>query len=154
MAEARAASKGRRLSVLAASVLLLTNCAPPTEEFPVSEVVPSADRLFVWTTDSDSVDLNFLTVLDAERGSPTYGEIVATLPVPTEGAIRGHHVEHRMPDGGFLFANDFGTGETYVLDLGILTPPGCRLIHGGWPAHVTPQLRAAPQRERPGHLSE
>lgn len=73
--------------------------------------------LFVWTTDSDSVDLNFLAVVDADRASARYGEVLTTLAVPTEGRTRGHHTEHRMPEDGFLFANDFGTGKTYVLDL-------------------------------------
>lgn len=74
--------------------------------------------LFVWTTDSDSLDLNYLVVLDADPDSEGYGAVVSTLPVPTEGAIRGHHTEHSMPPGGVpLFVNDFGTGETYLIDL-------------------------------------
>jgi len=76
-----------------------------------------SDYLFVWATDSDSVDLNFLAVLDANPRSETYAEVLTTLPVPTEGRTRGHHTEHRMPDGGHLFANDFGTGKTYIFDL-------------------------------------
>lgn len=80
--------------------------------------------LFVWTTDSDSVDLNYLVVLDADPDSEGYGAVVSTLPVPTEGAIRGHHTEHSMPPGGVpLFVNDFGTGETYLIDLGNPTAP-------------------------------
>ena len=78
---------------------------------------PDSPYLFVWTTDSDSVDLNFLAVVDAGRASDTYGEVLTTLPVPTEGSIRGHHTEHRMPEGGVLLANDFRTGKTYLLDL-------------------------------------
>lgn len=73
--------------------------------------------LFVWATDSDSLDLNFLAVVDADPTSESYAQVVTTLPVPTEGRTRGHHTEHRMPEGGHLFANDFGTGKTYVFDL-------------------------------------
>lgn len=80
--------------------------------------------LFVWTTDSDSVDLNYLVVLNADSDSEAYGAVVSTLPVPTEGAIRGHHTEHSMPPGGVpLFVNDFGTGETYLIDLADPTAP-------------------------------
>lgn len=86
---------------------------PPAEE----------PYLFVWTTDSDSVDLNFLAVVDALPGSPTYGEVLSTLPVPTRGRTRGHHTEHRMSEDGFLFANDFGTGKTYILDLRNVSSP-------------------------------
>ena len=76
------------------------------------------EYLFVWTTDSDSVDLNYMVVLDADPDSEGYGDVVSTLAVPTEGSIRGHHVEHRTPPAGVpLFANDFGTGETYLIDL-------------------------------------
>lgn len=73
--------------------------------------------LFAWVTDSDSLDLNFLAVIDADAASPSYGEVLRTLLVPTSGQTRGHHIEHQMPEDGLLFANDFGTGKTYVLDL-------------------------------------
>ncbi|NNM35180.1 MAG: hypothetical protein HKO53_19045 [Gemmatimonadetes bacterium] len=73
--------------------------------------------LFAWVTDSDSTDLNFLAVLDADSTSDSYGAVLKTLAIPTEGRTRGHHTEHEMPEGGLLFANDFGTGKTYVLDL-------------------------------------
>ena len=95
-------------------VLWLPGC------FSAGSPAPSdpEEFLFVWTTDSDSVDLNYLVVLDADSDSETYGAVVSTLPVPTEGAIRGHHTEHSMPPGGEpLFVNDFGTGETYLIDL-------------------------------------
>jgi hypothetical protein len=74
--------------------------------------------LYAWTTDADSADLNFLAVLDADPASPRYGEVLTTLPVPTRGRTRAHHTEHRMPGDRRLFANDFGTGISYVFDLG------------------------------------
>lgn len=95
-------------------VLLVTACSVPAEQMlPETK----SHHLFVWTTDADSVDLNFLAVLDADPVSASYGEVLTTLPVPTQGPIRGHHTEHRMPDSEHLFANDFGAGKTYVLDL-------------------------------------
>lgn len=103
-------SRSERLLLL----LALTACSP---EAGHQEQLVESEHLFVWTTDADSVELNFLAVLDANPNSPRYGEVLTTLPVRTEGRIRGHHTEHRMPEGGRLFANDFGTGETYVLDL-------------------------------------
>ena len=106
-------SAHRRVERLAL-LLVLTACSP---EAGHEEQLGNSEHLFVWTTDADSVDLNFLAVLDADPSSPSYGEVLTTLTVPTAGRIRGHHTEHRMPEGGRLFANDFGTGETYVLDL-------------------------------------
>jgi len=95
-----------RTSVRATVLLaLLGACAPSTDG---GEVPPAEPYLFAWTTDSDSVDLNFLAVVDASPASDRYGEVLGTLPVPTSGRTRGHHTEHRMPAGGFLFANDFG----------------------------------------------
>lgn len=99
------------------SVLLLLGLVGCRADSHMSQGGAGGDVLFVWATDSDSVDLNFLAVLDADPTSDTYAEVLATLPVPTEGRTRGHHTEHRMPEGGRLLANDFGTGKTYVLDL-------------------------------------
>ena len=103
-------------AVLAVALTLFASCRAQRPSPPVIAASPSP-YLFVWTTDADSIDLNFLAVLDARRDSPSYGRVLATLAVPTSGHTRGHHVEHRMPVGGMLFANDFGTGKTYVLDL-------------------------------------
>lgn len=101
-----------RLAVSAS--LVLAGCAPTADR---SETTGADRHLFVWTTDADSIDLNFLAVIDADPRSSSYGEVLHTLPVPTEGPVRGHHTEHRMSEGGRLFANDFSTGKTYVLDL-------------------------------------
>ena len=103
-------------AVLSSMVLALPGCARPRTQ-PPSGSAGGSPYLFVWTTDADSVDLNFLTVLDAREDAATYGAVVTTLAISTEGRTRGHHTEHRMPDGGRLFANDFGTGKTYVLDV-------------------------------------
>lgn len=105
---------GSTLSALILGVLF--GCGP-TDDPPSPTGSRPAEFLFAWVTDSDSMDLNFLAVIDADAASSSYGEVLRTLPVPTSGPTRGHHTEHRMPEGGFLFANDFGTGKTYVLDL-------------------------------------
>ena len=86
---------------------------------PQLDQSPASDEyLHVWTTDSDSVGLNFMVVLDADPDSEGYGQVVSTLAVPTEGVTRGHHTEHTMPAGNVpIFANDFGAGETYLIDL-------------------------------------
>jgi len=113
-------SRGARLvgrtSTSLTLTLALASCAPEAGT-QASMPIEGSEHLFVWTTDADSVDLNFLAVLDANPRSPDYGSVLTTLAIPTTGATRGHHTEHRMPSDGRLFANDFGTGMTYVLDL-------------------------------------
>lgn len=94
---------------LALVIAALSGCTP-------ADATPG-EFLFAWVTDSDSLDLNVLAVIDADAASDSYGEVLRTLRVPTSGRTRGHHTEHQMPADGFLLANDFGTGMTYVLDL-------------------------------------
>ena len=71
--------------------------------------------LFAWAWDVDSVAGDFLAVVDVNRRSATYGQVVTTLPAP---AGRGaHHTEYQMSTSQ-LFANSFATGRTFVFDLG------------------------------------
>lgn len=104
------------MPILGTLVLLLAGCAAGSSGRTVPQ--RGAGRyLLAWVTDADSVDLNYLAVVDADASGATYGDVVATLPIPTYGRTRGHHVEHIMAPGGRLFANDFGTGKTYILDV-------------------------------------
>ena len=98
------------------SVLAIAACSQRVSSGTTPSVPPSP-FLFVWTNDADSVDLNYLAVVDAREDAATYGDVITTLAVPTSGRIRGHHTEHMMPSSGTLFANDFGTGKTYLIDL-------------------------------------
>jgi len=98
------------------SVLAIAACSQRVSSGTTPSVPPSP-FLFVWTNDADSVDLNYLAVVDAREDAATYGDVFTTLAVPTSGRIRGHHTEHVMPSSGTLFANDFATGKTYLIDL-------------------------------------
>jgi hypothetical protein len=86
-----------------------------------SVVLPQSKRtpspyLFVWSGDSDAKDSDFLAVIDARPTSASYGEIVATLPVGAKGTFP-HHTEYEFPSNAMLFANGWGAGQTFVLDL-------------------------------------
>jgi hypothetical protein len=73
--------------------------------------------LYLWTAAEDGTQPDFLAVLDVtERGGSRYGRLVTTLPVPGRGN-KPHHTEHEMPADGRLFANGFGTGQSFVFDL-------------------------------------
>ncbi|MEO7409871.1 MAG: hypothetical protein ABIU10_00920, partial [Sphingomicrobium sp.] len=77
---------------------------------------PSAGYLFVWAMDADGQQSDFLAVVDLDRASPSFGTIVATIPTGVKNG-KSHHTEHEMPDGGILFANGFGAGQTWLFDL-------------------------------------
>ncbi len=72
--------------------------------------------LFVWSGDSDGKDSDFLAVIDARPGAASYGEIVATLPVGANGTYP-HHTEYEFPANAQLFANGWGAGQTFIIDL-------------------------------------
>jgi len=82
---------------------------------PASAPRAASAFLFVWAGDTDGADSDFLAVLGADPGDPSYGRVVATVPVGIAGMA--HHTEHRMPEGGHLFANSFRAGASFVLDL-------------------------------------
>ena len=72
--------------------------------------------LFVWAGDQDGKDSDFLTIIDARPSEPTYGQVVASLPVGKRSSFP-HHTEYEFPAGSTLFANGWGAGSTFILDL-------------------------------------
>ena len=111
-----------RLPVVVAFTVLLA--APSRPAVPPSA---SSDFLYVWASSADSSGPDFLAVYDVRDrpGTDHYGALVATLPVPGRGN-RTHHIEHDMPADHQLFANGFGTGQTFVFDLS--SPSAPRLV--------------------------
>jgi len=75
----------------------------------------SSDYLYVWTASMDTTQADFLAVFDARSSSPGYGRLIATVPVPGR-KNRPHHTEYEMSADGLLFANGFGSGQTFVFD--------------------------------------
>jgi hypothetical protein len=100
--------KSSLLSVLALLFAVLSVLAQGTRS-------PSP-YLFVWSGDSDGKDSDFLAVIDARPDSLHYGDVVATLPVGARGTFP-HHTEYEFPANSFLFANGWGAGQTFILDL-------------------------------------
>lgn len=62
-------------------VVALAGCVASRAHAPMAAVEWSSPYLFVWTTDADSVDLNFLAVLDAREDAA--GTVVTTPAIPT-----------------------------------------------------------------------
>ena len=76
----------------------------------------SSDFLYVWTASGDTTQPDFLAVFDVRPTSDSYGRLVTTVPVP--GRINvPHHTEHEMPADARLFANGFGSGQTFIFDM-------------------------------------
>ena len=100
----------RRPALLTVLALAACTASPPA---PVSQ---QSQYLYLWTASDDATQPDFLAVLDVTEDQSRYGRLVTTLPVP--GRRNGpHHTEHEMPDDGQLFANGFGSGQTFVFDL-------------------------------------
>ncbi len=111
-----------RFSALVVATVLL---AAPSG--PVLPPKPPSDFLYVWASSADSSGPDFLAVYDVRDrpGMDRYGALVTTLPVPGRGN-RAHHSEHEMPADRQLFANGFGSGQSFIFDLS--SPSAPRLV--------------------------
>ena len=94
------------MSVLTGLVFTLGAMAAPT----------GSDYLFLWTGDEDRAQEDFLVVMDVREGSPTFGQVVTTLPVGEKSTVP-HHTEHELDASGELFANGFSSQHSFVFDL-------------------------------------
>lgn len=102
----------------------LAACAPSSSSKTAQSSTASSDYLYLWTSSADTTSPDFLAVYDV-RDSATadhYGTLVTTLPVPGRDN-HTHHTEHMMPVDRQLFANAFGSGQTFILDLSNPTAP-------------------------------
>ncbi|REJ74871.1 MAG: hypothetical protein DWQ36_13730 [Acidobacteria bacterium] len=127
---ARRSGVTRTLLALAAALLSHAACGRAPDQGSGSPAVQQADgaasststpsggatHLFVWSADADSEDSDFLAVIDARVGEPTYGDVVATLPVGAAGTMP-HHMQYEFPTNGRLFANGWHAGRTFVVDV-------------------------------------
>jgi hypothetical protein len=106
----------KRRHALLASAGILAGChSGPQAASPTPDVAASR-YLFLWAGDEDKKESDFLAVVDVDRQSPTYAQIVTTLPVGAVGTMP-HHTEYEMPAGGVLWANGFAVGRTFRFDL-------------------------------------
>ncbi len=100
-----------KLSLFSLLILLFAN-----QPFSAQSTLTPSPYLFVWSGDSDGKDPDFLAVIDARPGAASYGKIVATLPVGSKGTFP-HHTEYEFPANSLLFANGWGAGQTFIIDL-------------------------------------
>jgi hypothetical protein len=105
-----------RQRTLVAGAAMITACHAGAPAPVTTRAVPDSRYLFVWAGDSNKQESDFLAVIDVDRRSPTYAEVVATLPVGAR-ATMPHHTEYEMPASGELWANGFAAGRTFRFDL-------------------------------------
>lgn len=72
--------------------------------------------LYAWASHEDSKQGDFLAVFEADPGSPDYGKLLTTAPTGGEAGA-AHHIEYEMGNGSTLFANDWGSGKTFIFDI-------------------------------------
>jgi hypothetical protein len=89
---------------------------------PPAVIEKVSPYLFVWASTTDPRKTDFLAVIDALPRSQHYGQVIASLPVDLRSGM-AHHTEHQMTNAGTLFANLFGAGRTYLIDLHEPTAP-------------------------------
>lgn len=102
----------RRVFWQAIGLLLLAACAasPSTRKGESG----GSTHLFVWAWDVDHNAKAFLAVVDVDRTSKTYGQVVSTLPTLT--GSEAHHIEYEMTTSR-LFTNSLDNGESFVFDV-------------------------------------
>jgi hypothetical protein len=98
------------------NVLLLVVLFIAAGSMPAQHTRKPSPYLFVWSGDRDKKESDFLAVIDARPSAKSYGEVVATLPVGSKGTFP-HHTEYEFPSNSRLFANGWGAGQTFILDL-------------------------------------
>ena len=91
-------------------------CAVVSATAACAQSKPSSDYLYLWSASADTTQPDFLAVIDVRRASSSYGSLLRTVPVPGR-MNQPHHTEHEMPADGRLFANGFGSGQTFIFDM-------------------------------------
>jgi hypothetical protein len=122
-----------RCRFLLTTALMIAGCRASRSSPVTQPELASSRYLFLWAADADKRESDFLAVVDVDRQSAGYAQVVTTLPVGAVGTMP-HHTEYEMPADGVLWANGFAAGRTFRFDLRDPTRP--RLA--GWFGDVGP----------------
>jgi hypothetical protein len=102
--------RGRAFGVVACA-LLLSACAGRR-----ANDAPYEPYLLVWAGDADRRDADFLAVVNANPSSRKYGNVIATVPVRSEG-----NEPHELNDGfrydGRVFASALLSNKIFIFDV-------------------------------------
>ena len=101
------------------AVLILAMCCTACRG---EAVHTPGDYLYVWAGDTAHKASDFLAVIDAKPSSPTYGQVVTSVPTGVAGA-HPHHTEAELGPNNHLLANGFHAGRTWLYDLSMPREP-------------------------------
>jgi methanethiol oxidase len=71
--------------------------------------------LYVWTSDADAKDPDFLSVIDADPTSPSYATVIATVPTGST-ANEAHHFGYTA-DADRIFGGGLFTNRLFIYDV-------------------------------------
>ena len=112
----------KRPAVLSVLLVSIAGCAPHGTKSPVAapNATPASTAarfLYVWAGDKDEKESDFLAVVDVRRDSPTYGQVLNTVPVGMSGTLP-HHLEYSLPaPGQTLYANGHHHEQIFRFDV-------------------------------------
>jgi selenium-binding protein 1 len=101
-----------------AATLGLTSVTPRHDESVFVNGLGAHEReslLYVWTRDADEQDADFISVVDADPGSATYGEIINTASAGALGS-EAHHFGYTA-DAQRIFAGGMFSNQVFIYDL-------------------------------------
>src|SRR5260370_33733586 len=110
--------------VKAAALLLLIAALPaPAPGGPADESIfvrglrpdQHESLLYVWTSDADQKDPDFLAVIDADPKSPTYATVIATAPTGSP-ANEAHHFGYTA-NADRIFAGGLFLNPRFIYDV-------------------------------------
>lgn len=104
--------------LVAIAPLALTNLKPVPDESPFIKGLKPGEHeslLYVWTRDADGAQEDFLSVVDVDPGSETYGTIIATVPNGAK-ATEAHHFGYTVSTDR-IFAAGLFSNQMFIYDL-------------------------------------
>ena len=72
--------------------------------------------LYVWTSDADAKDPDFLTVIDADPKSPGYAKIITTVPTGATVDNEAHHFGYTV-NADRIFAGGLVSNRMFIYDV-------------------------------------
>ncbi|WP_433872562.1 hypothetical protein [Saccharopolyspora sp. CA-218241] len=87
---------------------------------PLPESKHPREYLLTWAGDAENAtgtDPDFLAVIDATAGSPTYGDVVNTAVLSPQVGSEPHHMQYLWHKGDKVFAGAMFSDTVFVLDV-------------------------------------
>jgi len=106
------------LLIAALPAALTTARRGPEDESVFVRGLPAGQHeavLYVWTSDADQKDPDFLTTIDADPRSPAYGKIIATTPTSAP-ANEAHHFGYTV-NADRIFAGGLFSNRLFIYDV-------------------------------------